>query len=158
LIQKVGHRLRFLWWTFAEVIGNFLDEAAFRALICWRVITGRVPQKIEHRGWDRSREAPIVVNVFDWTTYTLLFSVMVWPPVDVSEAQAGTLEKAEYFQRHRAEDVMACISRGAGRMGWSLLYETEERWAWDRRREVWVTRHGYAYECRQKQEEMGGMT
>jgi hypothetical protein len=117
---------------------------AFRALICWRVITGQLPQRIEHRAWDRQREAPIVVNIYDWTTYTLLFSVIVWPPLDVSEAQADTLEKAEYFQQHRVQDVMACISKGAGAMGWSLLYETEERLKWDPSRGVWVMQDGYA--------------
>jgi hypothetical protein len=85
-------------------------------------------------------------QLYDWTTYTLLFSVMVWPPVDVSEAQADTLEKVEYFQQHRVQDVMRCISKGAGGMGWSLLFETEERLIWDRRREVWVTEDGHAFE------------
>jgi hypothetical protein len=51
-----------------------------------------------------------------------------------------------YFQQMRAQDVMNCISKGAGKMNWSLLYETEERLTWDRRREVWVTVDGHAYE------------
>jgi hypothetical protein len=146
LIQKVGHRLRFLWWALAEWLGQALDEAAFRMLLCWRVLTGRLPQKVEHRSWKPEREAPVVVNVYDWTTYTLLFSVMIWPPLDVSEAQASTLEQAENYKLQRAEDVMRTISKGAGRMKWSLLYEREQRLVWDRRRAVWVTRDGYAYE------------
>jgi hypothetical protein len=145
LIQKLGHRLRFLWRTFAEALGNFLDEAAFRALICWRVITGRLPQRIEHRVWDPAREGPTLINVYDWTTYSLIFTVLVWPPQDVSAAQADTLEKAYRFQQMRTEEVMATITKGAGGMSWSLLYEREEGLQWDRRREAGVTRDGHAY-------------
>jgi hypothetical protein len=144
VIRKLGHRLRFLWWTLAESLDNLLDEAAFRGLISWRVITGRMPQVIEHRSVDLSREVPIVVNVCDWTTYTLLFSVIVWPPVDVSEAQADTLEKAEAYKQMRAEDVMRAISKGAAGMSWSLLFETEHNVRWDRRREAWITEDGAA--------------
>jgi hypothetical protein len=86
-----------------------------------------------------------VVNVYDWTTYTLLFSVMIWPPLDV---EANTLEKAEFYKGQRAEDVMRTISKGAGQMKWSLLYEREERLVWDRRRAVWVCQEnpGAAYD------------
>jgi len=143
LITKVGHRLRFIWLTFADWLGAFLDEAAFRTLICWRVLSGQLPQGIAHRSWKPEREAPVVVNVYDWTTYTLLFSVLIWPPVDVA---ANTLEKAEFYKGQRAEDVMAAITRGAGQMKWSLLYEREERLQWDRRRAVWVTQDGHAFD------------
>jgi hypothetical protein len=143
LIQKVGHRLRFLWWTFAEAIGNFLNEAAFRLLICWRVITGRVPQRIEHRRWDPSEEAPIVVNVHDFGTNTLLFSTLIWP---VSDLEAPTPAHAEAHQLARAEAVMRAITAGATEQRWSLLYEVEERLLWDWQREVWVTRDGHAFE------------
>jgi hypothetical protein len=112
-------------------------------LLCWRVLTGRLPQRIEHRSWKPEREAPVVVNVYDWTTYTLLFSVLIWPPVDV---EANTPEKAENYKLQRAESVMQAITKGAARMSWSLLYETEQQLSWDRKREVWVTRDGYAYE------------
>jgi hypothetical protein len=107
------------------------------------VLRGHLPRTIEHRSWKPEREAPIVVNVYDWTTYTLLFSVMIWPPVDVT---ANTPEKAENYKLQRAEGVMAAITRGAAGMSWSLLYETEERLSWDKRRAVWVTHDGVAYE------------
>jgi hypothetical protein len=122
-------------WAFAETLGRFLDEAAFRILLCWRVLTGQLPQKIEHRSWKPERESPVIINVYDWVSYTLIFSILVWPPADVA---AETLEKAEYYKLQRAEDVMAAITRGAGQMKWSLLYEREERLVWDRRRAVWV--------------------
>jgi hypothetical protein len=129
--------------VFAEWLGQVLDEAAFRLFLSWRVLSGRLPQTIEHRAWKPERESPVVVNVYDWTTYTLLFSVMIWPPLDV---EATTLEKAENYKLQRAEDVMRAISKGAGQMRWSLLYEREERLSWDRRRAVWVTGDGHAYE------------
>jgi hypothetical protein len=132
-----------LWWAFAEALGEILDEAAFRILLCWRVLPGRLPQRIEHRSWKPDRESPVIINVYDWVSYTLIFSILVWPPADVA---AETLEKAEYYKLQRAEDVMAAITRGAGQMKWSLLYEREERLQWDRRREVWVTQDGHAFE------------
>jgi hypothetical protein len=84
-----------------------------------------------------------VVNVFDWVSGVLLFTIFIWPPVDV---EADTPEKAEYYKLLRAEDVMAAITRGAGQMKWSLLYEREERLQWDRRRQVWVTQDGHAFD------------
>jgi hypothetical protein len=125
-------------------------------LICWRVLTGQLPQRIEHRSWNRQREAPIVVNVHDFSTTTLLFSVLIWPPLDVS---ANTPAEADAYQLERAEAVMACITKGAGGLGWNLLYEREERLHWDKRRAVWVTQDGHGFEYpRRSQEEMGGMT
>jgi hypothetical protein len=75
----------------------------------------------------------------------LIFSILVWPPADVA---AETLEKAEYYKLQRSEDVMAAITRGAGQMKWSLLYEREEGLQWDRNRAVWVTQGnpGHAFE------------
>jgi hypothetical protein len=143
LIQKLGHRLRFIWWAFAEWLGRFLDEAAFRTLLCWRVLTGQLPQRIEHRSFNPEHESPVVVNVFDWVSGVLLFTIFICPPVDV---EADTPEKAEYYKLLRAEDVMAAITRGAGQMKWSLLYEREERLQWDRRRQVWVTQDGHAFD------------
>jgi hypothetical protein len=84
------------------------------------VLTGRLPQTIEHRSWDPTKEAPLIINVRDWTTNTLLFSILVWPPTDVA---AQTLEKAQNYKLQRSEDVMHTISEGAARMGWSLLCE-----------------------------------
>jgi hypothetical protein len=92
-----------------------LDEAAFRTLLCWRVLTGQLPQRIEHRSWKPERESPVIINVYDWVSYTLIFSILVWPPADVA---AETLEKAQYYKLLRAEDVMAAITRGAGQ-SWS---------------------------------------
>jgi hypothetical protein len=145
LIAKAGHRLRFIWRAFAEWLGQALDEAAFRMLLCWRVLTGQLPQRIEHRSWKPERESPVIINVYDWVSYTLIFSILVWPPADVA---AETLEKAQYYKLLRAEDVMAAITRGAGQMKWSLLYEREEGLQWDRRRAVWVTQGnpGHAFE------------
>jgi hypothetical protein len=55
-------------WAFAETLGRFLDEAAFRILLCWRVLTGQLPQKIEHRSWKPERESPVIINVYDWAS------------------------------------------------------------------------------------------
>jgi hypothetical protein len=142
LIAKVGNRFKLLWLAFSEVLGNFLDAAQFRIVLAWKVLRGQLPQSTWHRHWKRQQEAPIVVNVFDWTSATLLFSVLVWPVLD---AQADTPEQAEYLKNYRAEGVMQAITRGAGKMSWSMFYEVEERLQWDKRREAWVTQDGHAF-------------
>ena len=129
--------------AFAEWLAAFAGEATFRIRLAWRVLSGQLPQTIEHRSWDRFKEAPIVINVFDWSTYTLLFSVLVWPPLDV---EANTPAQAEAYLRARAEAVMRSITKGAAEKRWSILYEVEERLQWDRRRKVWVTVDGHAVE------------
>jgi hypothetical protein len=143
LIQKVGYRLRFLWKAFAEWLGRFLDEAAFRILICWRVTTGQLPQSTRLRAWNRQREVPVSVNFYEWTSGVLVATILIWPPL---EAPAHTMEQAEHYQQQRAEWVMQAITRGASEMSWSFFYEIEERLQWDQRREAWITSDGHAYE------------
>jgi len=152
VIPTVRKRLRLLWSAFAESLGKFFDEAAFRITLSWKVLSGQLPQTIEHRHWRRQSEAPLIINVFDWTSYTLLFSVMVWPVID---AHAETPEQADRLQNERAEGVMQAITRGATGMSWSLIYEVEERLHWDKRRDAWVTQDGHAVTYPHEPEEGG---
>jgi hypothetical protein len=147
VIQQSGKRLQILWQAFAELLGAFLDEAAFRSRLCWRVATGQLPAVTQHRSWNYSREVPLLVNVFDWTTSTLLFTVMVWPATDQA---ANTPAEAKRLHLQRAECVMQSITRGATEIKWSLFYEVEEQLKWDDRRALWVTHDGVAYEYPKK--------
>lgn len=71
-----------LWLAFAGAVGSFLDEAAFRLVLAFDVIAGRKPRRVERRWWNRATEAPVLVDVFDWTDDRLLFSVFVWPSLE----------------------------------------------------------------------------
>jgi hypothetical protein len=76
------------WWhgfaeSFAESVGGFIEEAAFRLVLAFGVLTGRMPRQVERRWWNRAVETPVLVDVFDWTDDRLIFSVLVWAPPGV---------------------------------------------------------------------------
>ena len=68
------------WWlAFAGAVGAFLEEAAFHVAIAFDVLVGRIPRQEEKRWWNRTRETPVLVDVFDWTddsTKRLLISFL----------------------------------------------------------------------------------
>ncbi len=131
------------WWrAFAEGVGAFLDEAAFRVVLACRVIAGRLPLEVERRDWNKSVEAPILVDVSDWTDDRRIFSAVVWPPLESSE------EDALRGHRVRVDQVKAVIARGAAEMVYSTRFETDYGLRWDRDREVWTssTDGGFAYD------------
>jgi hypothetical protein len=83
LHHRLRHNLlrgiRRAWEAFADTAVSFLDEATFRVALASRVLTGRMPQETHKRPWVRSVETPALIDVRDWTTDSLIFSVLVWP-------------------------------------------------------------------------------
>jgi hypothetical protein len=136
-------RARKGWWLrFADAVGAFLDEAAFRVVLAFRVIAGRLPDEVERREWNRSVEAPILVDVLDWTNDRSICSVLVWPPLE------SPLEDALRDHRLRASQVKAVIAEGAAEMAYSTRFETDHGLRWDHDREVWTDDSGFAYDGR----------
>ena len=129
------------WWlAFADAVGSFIEELIFRVVLARDVIVGRVPQRVDKRFWNRSTETPVLVDVYDWTNERLIFSVLVWPPL---ESGPGT---AERDHRQRVEEVLEAIAKGAAEKLWSTRWEVSEL-AWDHKRECWVDGDGIAYDA-----------
>jgi hypothetical protein len=129
------------WWrALADALGAFLDEAAFRIGLACRVIAGRLPLEVERRDWNKSVEAPILVDAFDWTDDRRIFSVLVWPPLGSSPADALR------DHRVRLDQVKAVIARGAAEMAWSTRFETDYGLKWNHERQVWATSDGFAFD------------
>ena len=131
------------WWhACANAVANFLDEVAFRVGLACRVIVGAVPVEVEKRPWVRSVNKPVLVDGCDWTTNRVLFSIVVYPPVDELD-----LSKAEAAHYRRVNQIKEIVARGAGDLRFSLYLETEWDMEWDYERVVWIDRDGYAYDA-----------
>ena len=129
------------WWhRFADAFGRFLDEAAFRMSLAWAVLRGRSPKPVEKRWWNRATETPVLIDVWDWTDERRIFSVLVWPSLEVAP------EKAAYAQQERSKQVLRLLHAGAAEMAWSTRYEVDYGLAWDHRRRVWRAEDGFAYD------------
>jgi hypothetical protein len=107
-------------------------------------LRGRSPKPIEKRWWNRSAEAPVLLEVYDWTNERHIFSILIWPALEVSP-----LREASYAQRERAKLVRQVIAKGAAQMAWSTRYEVDYGLRWDPDREVWAASDGFAYELPQ---------
>ena len=84
-------------------------------------------------------ETPVLIDAVDWTDERRIFSVLVWPPVEVDdEAIAGHYE--------RVQQVKQVIARGASDMALTTLLETDYGLKWDHDRKVWVTSGSFAYD------------
>ena len=127
------------WYAFADVVGGFIEEAAFRTSLAWAVLRGKSPKPLEKRWWNRSLEPPILIDVYDWTNERHIFSVLVWPSLEVPP------ERAAHAQQERAELVKQVIARGATEMAWSTRFEVDYGLRWDPDRQVWVGTDGFAY-------------
>jgi hypothetical protein len=138
----VRSTLRRYWHAFANAAANFLDEVAFRVGLACRVIVGTVPVEVEKRPWVRSVNKPVLVDGCVWTTNRVLFSIVVYPPVDELD-----LSKAEGAHYRRVNQIKEIVARGAGDLRLSLYLETEWDMDWHNRREVWIDRGGYAYDA-----------
>jgi hypothetical protein len=128
-----------LWYRFADAFGAFLDEAAFRTSLAWAVLRGKSPKPVEKRWWNRAAEAPVLIDVFDWTNERHIFSVLVWPALEVPP------EKAAHAQRERARTIQQVIAKGAAEMMWSTRFEVDYGLRWNHERKVWVAADGFAY-------------
>jgi hypothetical protein len=134
-------RLTRWWLAFADVVGGFMEEAAFRVVLAWAVLRGKSPKPVEKRWWNRATEAPVLVDAWDWTNDRHIFSILVWPALEVSPSEAG----AHQAQQERAKLVRQVIARGAAEMAWSTRYEVDYGLRWDPDRQVWVGTDGFAY-------------
>jgi hypothetical protein len=127
------------WYAFANAVGDFIEEAAFRVGLAFKVLTGRVPLKVERREWSKVVEAPVLVDVYDWTNDRRIFSLLVWPPLEAPADEA--------YSRHdeRVSRVLEVIARGASEMALSTRWDVDHGLRWDKERQVWTARDGFAY-------------
>ena len=138
--MEVRSTLARWWYAFANTVGAFLEEAAFRTTLAWAVLRGRSPRPIEKRWWNRSIETPILIDVHDWTNERHIFSVLVWPSLEVPPGH-----KAARAQQERAKQVMRVVHAGAAEMNWSTQYVVDYGLSWNHERQVWVAEDGFAY-------------
>ena len=129
------------WYAFADAVGAFIEEAAFRASLMWAVARGKSPRPVEKRWCNRATEAPVLVDVYDWTNDRHIFSVLVWPALEIPPSEGG----AHRAQEERAKLVRQVIARGAAELTWSTRYEVDYGLRWDQDRQVWVATDGFAY-------------
>jgi hypothetical protein len=128
------------WWlAFADSLGVFIEEAAFRTVLAFDVLVGRVPQGVDKRFWNRAAETPVLIDVYSWLDERLIFSTIVWPPLESGP------RTAERDHRERVEEVLGVIAKGASEKLWSTYWEVSEL-AWDNERECWVDGDGIAYD------------
>ncbi len=125
--------------AFANAVGGAIEEAAFRAVLAFKVLAGRLPLQVERRWWNRATETPILIDVYDWTDERHIFSVLVWPTLEAPP------ENATHGQQERVKQVMRVIHAGAAEMSWSTRYEVDYGLTWDPERQVWVATDGFAY-------------
>jgi hypothetical protein len=131
--------VRRAWYWFANTVGDFIEEAAERTALAWAVLRGKSPKPVEKRWWNRATETPVLVDVWDWTDERLIFSVLVWPSLEVAP------ERAAHAQEERAKQVVRVLHAGAAEMAWSTRYEVDYGLRWDAEREVWIATDGFAY-------------
>jgi hypothetical protein len=129
------------WWTaFANAVGSFLDEAAFRTRLAWHVLLGRIPVESKHRRWNPEMERPAVIHVQDWVTSRHVLSVVVWPPLESKKHDAF------FAHDQRVEQAKQVIARGCAELAWSTQFDVEYGLEWDPARKVWTDSSGFAYE------------
>jgi len=121
-------------------VGACIEEGAARIALAWAVLRGKSPKPIERRWWNRATETPILVDVLDWTNERHIFSILIWPVLEVAP------EKASYAHRERAKLVRHVIAKGASEMMWSTRFETDYGLRWDHERQVWTAEDGFAYD------------
>jgi hypothetical protein len=127
------------WYAFANAVGGFIEELAFRVVLAFKVLSGRVPLRTEKRTWSKVVDAPVLVDVYDWTNDRRIFSVLVWPPLEVEPPEAYSLHE------ERVEEVIAAISKGAADKAWCTKWDVDDGLRWDNERQVWVAADGFAY-------------
>jgi hypothetical protein len=127
------------FYAFANAVGAFIEEVAFRVVLALKVLSGRVPLRTERREWSKVVEAPVLVDVYDWTNDRRIFSVLVWPPLEAPADEA--------FERHgeRVSQVLEVIARGASQKALSTRWDVDYGLRWDETRQVWVAADGFAY-------------
>jgi hypothetical protein len=137
---EVRSRLVRYWYVLANAVGGFIEEGAFRVVLACKVLSGRVPLRTERlRKWSKVVEAPILVDVYDWTNDRRIFSALVWPPLEAPPDEAYSLHE------ERLEEVITAISRGAADRAWCTRWEVDRGLRWDHERRVWTAEDNFAY-------------
>jgi hypothetical protein len=131
------------WHAFALAVGDFFEEVAFRVVLAFDVIVGRMPRQVERRWWNRSTETPVLIDVFDWTDDRRIASVLVWPPL---ESSAETALRDHRARATQVKEVKEVIARGATEMAYSTRFETDYGLRWNYDREVWTGSDGFTYD------------
>jgi hypothetical protein len=137
---EMRSRLTRWWLAFADVVGGFIEEAAFRVVLAFNILAGRVPQRTDKRPWIRSVEVPALVDIFSWVDDRLIFSVLVWPPLE------SPGQDAPHEHHERVEGVLEAIAKGAQQKMWSTYLEVDYGLTWDMSRECWVDGDGHRYD------------
>jgi hypothetical protein len=70
-------------YRFADAVGGFIEEAVERTSLEWAVLRGKAPKPVERRWWNRATEAPVLIDVWAWSSDRNIFSVLVWPALEV---------------------------------------------------------------------------
>jgi hypothetical protein len=127
------------WYVFAHAVGGFIEELAFRVVLAFKVLSGRVPLRTEKRSWSKVVEAPVLVDVYSWVDERRIFSVLVWPPLE------APLDEAPHLHDERVSQVLEVIAKGASEMAWSTRWEVDYGFRWDHKRRVWIAGDNFAY-------------
>jgi hypothetical protein len=135
------------WWhafadAFADAFGRFVDETAFRLVLAYDVLAGRVPLERGRRWWSRAVETPVLVDAYGWTDGRLLFSVLVWPPLESSPFDAAR------DHEERTRQIKESFGRVCADRAWSVRFDTDYGLRWDHERACWVnsSEAGHAYD------------
>jgi hypothetical protein len=122
-------------------VGDAFEECAFRLALAFEVLVGRLPMVRPRRWWNRATEPPTLIDVRDFTDERLIYSVLVWPPLE------GPVESRERDHHERVHQVIRVLHAGATDMAWSTRYGVdEEGLRWDHERGVWEASDGYAFD------------
>jgi hypothetical protein len=87
--------------------------------LAFQVFAGRLPLERERRWWNRATETPVLVDVYDWMDERLVFSVLVWPPLERDPHRAG------YDHRERVGAILEAIAQGSADRAWSVRWEID---------------------------------
>jgi hypothetical protein len=139
-VEIVKQRVVQAWFTFARVVGDFLDEAGYRVSLAFRVLFGLVPVEVERRPWNQDAECPVLMDIFDWTQDKLVASVLVWPVLE------ATPENADEALVERVEQFKGILYKGAADMAISTRVDIDCFLRWDSNRRCWVDDTGYSYD------------
>jgi hypothetical protein len=122
----------------AQLPEGCIEQRSLRTSLACAVLRGKAPKPVEKRWWNRATEAPVLLDVWDWTDDRHIFSVLVWPALEIPP------ERAHEAHRERAKQVSRVIHAGAAEMTWSTRYEMDYGLRWDAERQVWVATDGFA--------------
>jgi hypothetical protein len=124
----------------AAAVAAFVGEACFRVELAFDVLAGRVPKVRPRRWWNRNAEPPTLVDVRDWTDDRLIFSVLVWPPLE------EPTQSRERDHHERIHQIIRVLHAGATEMAWSTRYDVDDGLEWDAKREMWKGSDSFAYD------------